>query len=169
MKKSVNLWLLAAAAAGIMVTTAACGSKENEMPQMESVMTEMPAADTAETGTSETGNSMTVEEWAASEEAVTFVKAFNSVYAEQGITMELEAEDSTLSMVLIYSKEALETETDLTDEQKEEVRAMMQQQYDEIKEQLISKGNVLKEEVGASTIHIAYRTNNGTELFSQDL
>lgn len=73
-------------------------------------------------------------------------------------------------MILVYSEEALGSDTtELTEEQKEEVHESMQQQYNEFKEQLISSGNVLKEEIDASKIHIVYKASDGSELFSQDI
>ena len=173
MKKIVNVGLSVMAATMMTFMMTACGSKEKEtvvvdLSEYSRSMEAAPPADDTDTAVAADG--MTVEEWVNSEEAVTFVKAFNSVYNEQGITMEVAAENGILTMILIYSEEALGADTaELTDEQKEEVRTSMQQQYNEFKDQLVSSGNVLKEEVDASVIHIVYKTSNGTELFSQDI
>ena len=181
MKRIVNVGLSVMAVTMMTFMMSACGSKEKEpitvdlsafgknsedsQPQDETSAVLSNATDP--TGATD---GVTVDEWVNSEEAVTFVKAFNSVYDEQGITMEVAAENGILTMILIYSEEALGADTaELTDEQKEELRTSMQQQYDKFKEQLVSSGNVLKEEVDASVIHIVYKTTNGTELFSQDI
>ena len=173
MKRIVNVGLSVMAVTMMTFLLTACGSKEKEtivvdLSEYGKSSEDAQSADDADTAGSTDG--MTVDEWVNSEEAVTFVKAFNSVYDEQGITMEVAAENGTLTMILIYSEEALGTDTaELTEEQWEEVHTSMQQQYNEFKEQLISSGNVLKEEVDASVIHIVYRTSSGTELFSQDI
>lgn len=169
MKKCRNVGLLGFITAITMVTAAACGSKEEVMVLDDWAETESDSF--SETAVdADTAGIVSVDDWADSSEAITYVKAFNNVYAENGITMELAAENDTLSMILIYSEEALKADiSELTDEQMEEVYAMMQQQYDEIEEQLISDSKVLKQEVGASTIHIVYKASDGTELFSKDL
>lgn len=176
MKRVVNVSLSVVIVTMITFMMTACGSKDKEPIMVD--LSELgnfaedgqsvdAAGDSDPTGSSE---SMTVDEWVHSEEAVTFVKAFNNVYGEQGITMELAAENGTLTMILIYSEEALGAENaELTDEQKEEVHTSMMQQYDKFKDQLVSSGNVLKEEVDASVIHVVYKTSSGTELFSQDI
>ncbi len=46
-----------------------------------------------------------------------------------------------------------------------EVHESMQQQYNEFKEQLISSGNVLKEEIDASKIHIVYKASSRSSSF----
>ncbi len=182
MKKMVHVSLFMTAVTMMMFMMAACGSKDKETLTVDlselgttfaedaefTDATNAGAADASEP--TDSAESMTVDEWVHSEEAVTFVKAFNNVYGEQGITMELAAENGTLTMILIYSEEALGAENaELTDEQKEEVHASMMQQYDKFKDQLVSSGNVLKEEVDASVIHVVYKTSSGTELFSQDI
>lgn len=43
--------------------------------------------------------------------------------------------------------------------------SMQQQQYNEFKEQLISSGNVLKEEIDASKIHIVYKASSRSSSF----
>ncbi len=175
MKKIVHAGLSVLAATMMTFMLAACGSKDKEAITIDLSEVGDFAEDAqalSETGTSSANEpeNMSVDEWVDSEEAVTFVKAFNSVYAAQGITMEVAAENGVLTMILIYSEEALGADTSgLTDEQQEEVHASMIEQYDQFKEQLISSGNVLKEEVDASVIHIVYKTSSGIELFSQDL
>lgn len=173
MKRIVNVGLSVMAVTMMTFMMTTCGSKEKEtivvdLSEYSKSSENLQSADDAET----TGvtDGMTVDEWVHSEEAVTFVKAFNSVYAEQGITMEVAAENGILTMILIYSEEALGADNaELTEEQWEEVHTSMQQQYNEFKEQLAASGNVLKEEVDASVIHIVYKTSSGTELFSQDI
>lgn len=183
MKRVVNAGLSVVAVTMMTFMMAACSSKDKEtktvdLSEIENFAAETSSGDDAAvmplsgagSDAVAAADSMTVDEWVNSEEAVTFVKAYNTVYAQQGITMELAAENGTLTMILVYSEEALGTDNaELTDEQKEEVQASMQQQYNEIKEQLISSGNVLKEEVDASKIHVVYKASDGTELFSQDL
>lgn len=173
MKRIVNVGLSVMAVTMMTFMMTACGSKEKEtivvdLSEYSKSSENSQSADDAET--TDVTDSMTVDEWVHSEEAVTFVKAFNSVYAEQGITMEVAAENGILTMILIYSEEALGANTaELTDAQQEELRTSMQQQYNEFKDQLAASGNVLKEEVDASVIHIVYKTSSGTELFSQDI
>lgn len=181
MKRIVNVGLSVVTVAMMTFMMAACSSKDKEiktvdLSKIEDFTAETSLSDDAgimllsDAATVESADGMTVEEWVDSEEAATFVKTFNTVYAQQGITMELAAESGTLTIILTYSGEALGSEdVELTDEQKEEVHASMQQQYDEIKEQLISSGNVLKGEIDASKIHFVYKASDGTELFSQDL
>lgn len=175
MKRIVNAGLSAVAAAMMALMMTACASKEKEaitidLSEIGNFAEQASFSGEANEGIAVLADNMTVDEWADSEEAVTFVRTFNNVYAEQGITMELEAENGTLSMILVYSEKALGADTaELTDEQREEVHESMQLQYDKFKEQLISSANVLKEEVDASGIHIVYKASDGTELFSQDL
>lgn len=163
MKKCVNVGFLGLIAIITMTVSTACSSKEEVMV----------LDDWGETETSiniETADDVNVDEWVHSSEAVTYVKAFNNAYAGSGITMELAAENDTLSMIVIYSEEALKADmSELTSEQLEEVHATMQQQYDAMEEQIVSDSEVLKREVGASTIHIVYKAYDGTELFSKDL
>lgn len=163
MKKCANVGLLGLFTVITIAVSTACSSKEEIIVLDDWGETET-SADT------DTAGYVNVDEWVHSSEAVTYVKAFNNVYAENGITMELAAENDTLSMIVIYSEEALKADiSELTDEQMEEVHAMMQQQYDEMEEQIVSDSEVLKQEVGASTIHIVYKADDGTELFSKDL
>ncbi len=181
MKRIINVGLSVMAATMMILMMAACASKEKEtitidLSEIGNFAEDASLSDGANEGTSGDASALaltdnlTVDEWVDSEEAVTFVKTFNTVYAQQGITMELEAENGTLSMILVYSEEALGSDTtELTEEQKEEVHESMQQQYNEFKEQLISSGNVLKEEIDASKIHIVYKASDGSELFSQDI
>lgn len=181
MKKIVSVGLSVVAVTMMTFMMAACSSKDQgaktvDFSEIGNFTSETSSPDDADVmplsdaGTAVSADGITVDEWVNSEEAVTFVKAFNTVYAQQGITMELAAENGTLIMILVYSEEALGSDnTGLTDEQKEEVQESMQQQYNEFKEQLISSGNVLKEEVEASRIHIVYKAGDGTELFTQDL
>ncbi|MDE7416626.1 MAG: DUF4854 domain-containing protein [Lachnospiraceae bacterium] len=181
MKRIVNVGLSVMAVTMMTFMMSACGSKEKETITVDLSVFGKNAEDTQSLGGTDAAPSndmdpsgstdgMTVDEWVNSEEAVTFVKAFNSVYAEQGITMEVAAENGTLTMMLIYSEEALGADTaGLTEEQWEEVHTSMLQQYNKFKDQLVSSGNVLKEEVDASVIHIVYKTSNGMELFSQDI
>lgn len=173
MKRIVKVGLSVVIVAMMTFMMAACSSKDKDTKTIDLSEIGNSADETNVIPLSDAAvqaDGMTVDEWADSEEAVTFVKAFNTVYAQQGITMELAAESGTLTMILTYSEEALGSEdAKLTDEQKEELQASMQQQYNEFKEQLISSGNVLKEEIDASRIHIVYKASDGTELFSQDL
>lgn len=181
MKRIVNVGLSVVAVTMTTFMMAACSSKDQaaktvDLSEIGDFAAETAPSDDAnimllsDAATAESADGMTVDEWVRSEEAVNFVKTFNTVYAPQGITMELAAEDGILSMILIYSEEALGSEdAELTDEQKEEVHDSMQQQYNEFKEQIISSGNVLKEEIDISKIHVVYKASDGTELFSQDI
>lgn len=169
MKKIVKVGLLDLIVVMIMITIMACGSKEDVLVLDDQISVESESFSESDLNTS-TMDSVNVDEWVDSTEAVTYVKAFNNVYSESGITMELAAENDTLSMILIYSEKALGVDiSELTDEQMEEVHATMQQQYSEMEEQLIADSEVLKQAVGASAIRIVYRTSEGTELFSKDL
>lgn len=175
MKRFVSAGRSVVAVAMMTFMMVACSSEDKDTKTIDltgigNSADETSAMPLSDAGAAVQADGMTVDEWVNSEEAVTFVKTFNTVYAQQGITMELAAENGTLTMILVYSEEALGSDNaGLTDEQKEEVQESMQQQYDEIKEQVISSGNILKEEIDASRIHVIYKASDGTELFSQDL
>lgn len=184
-KKIVNVLLSVAVVTTMMFTATACGSKDNGSAPAEpaAVTNDEPssAADDSADDTNadaagaddnaDAAGSMTVDDWINSDEASTYMSLFNTMFGG-AMTAEFEADGNTLSMIFTLSEETLGTDgSDLTDEQKEATKALMQEQYDSSKDQFVPMRDELKESIDVSdlVVRIVYRTSNGTELFSQDL
>lgn len=183
-KKIVNVILSVAVVTSMMFTVTACGSKDNDKAPAESAAvtntvedaakadTEDTApADTEDTAKADAESGMTAEDWVSSEEASTYVDVLNTAF-NGAMTIEFEAEGNTLCMVFVLPTEVLGTDgSDLTDEQKDAMEEQMQQRFEGLKDQCQEMRDELRETIGASdlVVQIAFRTSNGTELFSQEL
>jgi len=196
-KKIVNVVLSVAVVTSMMFTVTACGSKDNDKAPVESAAVTNTVDDAAKTDTqdaapavtedtantdtedtasedtakADTESGMTVEDWVSSEEASTYVSVLNTAF-NGAMTIEFEAEGNTLSMVFVIPTEILGTDgSDLTDEQKSAMETQMQERFDGIKDQCQELRDELKGTIGVSdlVVQIAFRTSNGTELFSQEL
>lgn len=178
-KKIVNVLLSVAVVTTMMFTVTACGSKDDKAPAETTAVDNRtadaePASEAKEdtaAADADSSSGMSVSDWVNSDEASTYTNVFNTMF-DGAMTTTFEADGNTLSMVFTLSEETLGTDgSDLTDEQKEATKALMQEQYDASKGDFEPMRDELKKTIGASdlVVRIVYKTSNGTELFSQDL
>ena len=196
-KKIVNVLLSVAVVTTMMFTATACGAKDKDTTPVEpaAVTNDEPSseanaddvdntdaddennadaanddADAADDADGNDGDNVSVAEWIQSEEAVSFVNEINSQYADQGASIELEADGDTLVMKFIYSEAIIGTDgSDLTDEQIEAIQTTMEQQFESIGGLFKPMGDAMKEEIGISSIRISFNASNGATLYTMDL